>query len=125
MAKQLLRAEKELPSTDEEKVNAFNEKVKPLIDGVKGVSVKVVSKVGAGDMYKTIGNVMPFDKDEPTQIVHNEGEVILLDFWATWCPPCQKPMAHNQEMLEKRKADWAGKVRIVGVSIDNSKDAMV
>ena len=34
-------------------------------------------------------------------------------------------MAHNQEMLEKRKADWAGKVRIVGVSIDQSKDKMV
>ncbi|MFN9910297.1 MAG: TlpA family protein disulfide reductase, partial [bacterium] len=23
------------------------------------------------------------------------GQVILLDFWATWCPPCQKPMQHN------------------------------
>lgn len=68
---------------------------------------------------------MPFEGDEPTEIVHKEGEVILVDFWATWCPPCQKPMAHNQEMLEKRKDDWGDKVRIVGVSIDQSKEAMV
>jgi hypothetical protein len=30
-------------------------------------------------------------------------------------------MAHNQEMLEKRAADCCGKVRIIGVSIDNTK----
>jgi len=34
-------------------------------------------------------------------------------------------MAHNQEMLEKRAADWDGKVRIIGVSIDQSKEKMV
>ena len=125
MCKKLLRAEKELPSTDQEKVDKFNEKVKPVIEGVKGVSLKVVSKLAAGDMYKTITKVLPFEGDEEVEIKHNEGEVVLIDFWATWCPPCQKPMAHNQEMLEKNKDAWGGKVRIVGVSIDQSKEKMV
>ena len=49
--KQILRAEKSLPSSDSEKVKNFNEKVKPLTEGLKGVSLNVVSKLGPGDMY--------------------------------------------------------------------------
>lgn len=50
--------------------------------------------------------------------------MILLDFWATWCPPCQRPMAHNQEMLVKNTGTWGDKVRLVGMSIDNTADAV-
>jgi len=57
-------------------------------------------------------------------IEHKEGEVILLDLWATWCGPCQNPMNHNQEMLAKGKENWADKVRIVGLGTDETKDAL-
>jgi thiol-disulfide isomerase/thioredoxin len=55
-----------------------------------------------------------------TVLAHRPGEVLLVDVWATWCPPCQQPMAHNQEMLETNP-HWNGKVRIVGVSVDDDK----
>ena len=43
--------------------------------------------------YGQIDNV--FD-EKKTILAHELGEVLLVDVWATWCPPCQKPMGHNQ-----------------------------
>merc|ERR1712227_1168994 len=116
--KEFLMVNKELPTTEAEKAKTFNEKAKAVTEGIKGVEIKVVSKIAAGDMYDEITDVMPclhtghkHKTEEKTSIKHNEGEVILIDFWATWCPPCQAPMAHNQKMIEENP-DWEGKIRI-------------
>ena len=47
---------------------------------------------------------------------------MLFNFWAAkWGgPECEGLMAHNQEMLTKNAQDWGSKVRIVGLSIDES-----
>ena len=31
------------------------------------------------------------------------GKVVLIDFWATWCPPCRVAMPHLQKVWEKYK----------------------
>lgn len=68
-----------------------------------------------------IHNVGNLNNDGTSNVKHETGQVILLDFWATWCPPCQKPMAHNQEMLSRNKGAWGSKVRLIGLSIDDNK----
>lgn len=41
-------------------------------------------------------------------------------FWATWCPPCEKFMEVNQQLLEKRGVQWGESVKIVGFSVDDA-----
>src|SRR5690606_35100744 len=43
------------------------------------------------------------------------GNAVLLNVWATWCPPCRKEMPDLQKLHEE--FDHAG-LRVVGVSID-------
>lgn len=50
-----------------------------------------------------------------------KGEVVYLDFWASWCGPCVKSFPWMQEMHEKY-ADQG--LRIVAVTVDeNPEDA--
>jgi len=39
--------------------------------------------------------------DEPVTPESLAGKVVLVNFWATWCPPCRKELPHIAE-LEKR-----------------------
>lgn len=44
-----------------------------------------------------------------------KGKVVLLDFWATWCPPCRKGIPDLIALKEQYKAKG---FEVVGVSID-------
>ena len=49
-----------------------------------------------------------------------QGDVLLINFWATWCTPCVEEMP----MLSWLQQDYAGQgVNIVGIALDDAERA--
>ena len=50
-----------------------------------------------------------------------DGTIRLVDFWATWCPPCREAIPHLNE-LHRKYGDQG--VSIIGISVDDSPRAV-
>jgi len=72
---------------------------------------------------RRVGNQCPevsgFDVDDkPVKLSDYKGKVVLISFWATWCPPCQKQIPHEIEMMNTVYKDRP--FTILGVALDSA-----
>jgi len=51
-----------------------------------------------------------------------KGKVVLLNFWATWCPPCRKEMPSMIELYKRLKDQG---LVIVAASVDKDRSQLV
>ena len=60
------------------------------------------------------------DSDRIVSLTQFRGQVLVLNFWATWCAPCTQELPSMMDMQDRLKAQG---VTVLGVSIDVDNDA--
>lgn len=79
-------------------------------------SLSLAQGLNIGDKAPDL-NVTDWVKGSPQKL--GNGNVTVVEFWATWCGPCRQSIPHLTELAHKFK----GKVNFVGVSIwENAPD---
>jgi len=57
----------------------------------------------------------------PVSLSNLKGKTVMLDFWTTWCPPCQ----NDSPAIEKLNQRYGGKdLMIIGISIDEDRETV-
>jgi len=51
------------------------------------------------------------------RLKEQRGQVVLINFWATWCAPCRKEMPHLNQLYDKYRS--SGFV-LLGVNVDDN-----
>lgn len=60
------------------------------------------------------------DSDRQLSLDQFRGQVVILNFWATWCPPCVEELPSLMNLQDRLRTRG---VIVVGVSIDVDGDA--
>lgn len=68
---------------------------------------------------RLIDFTLPDLQGRPRQISEWKGKWILLNFWATWCPPCREEIPLLVETQERYGSKG---LQIIGIAIDEPND---
>jgi thiol-disulfide isomerase/thioredoxin len=98
--------------SDFEETNATIEITQKLKD-----RIRVLQKTSIGSFISTIE--MPNESNEMVELTAIKGVYTLIDFWASWCPPCRT----ESELLNNLYNSYNSKgFEIYGISLDSNKD---
>lgn len=109
------------PITMEQRYNTLSDEVKSSEIGkslASNIAYFKVGAVGTDEIDFTQNDV----EGKPVKLSSFKGKYVLLDFWASWCKPCRMENPNVVKVYNKFKDK---NFTIVGVSLDQSKDAWV
>ena len=98
-------------------VASLHEQVQRLVNSTEGVS-GISSPAGRGAEAPEIS--LPSPTGDTIKLSSTRGSVVLLDFWASWCPPCRQESPN----LVKAYNQYHNKgFQIYQVSLDKTSEA--
>lgn len=87
-------------------------------EAIQGLQAKLDRLEMVGKPFELSGELVD---GQSFNIDSLKGKVVLVDFWATWCPPCVASMPS----LKKLYKEYHDKgFEVVGVSLDEDKDTL-
>ena len=95
------------------------------LSSISEAKVNVLCHATVGNpvgVIKCVSNVL---EDGVTDIVHKDGQVILIMFYASWCNYCKTEMTKVQKMVGKNVDQWGDKVRSIGLGIDTERSKQI
>lgn len=58
---------------------------------------------------------------KPVKLSDYAGKVVVLNFWATWCPPCREETPHLVELSKEYKGR---DVQLIGLSVEDQQSSL-
>ncbi len=74
------------------------------------------------DLRKAPDFTLPTIDGRQVRLADYSGQVVLLHFWATWCPPCRAAIPHEIKLVERFGRQ--GFV-VIGMSLDRNREDLV
>lgn len=84
--------------------------------------INIIKRAATGKPFVDFTLLTPDKKKTSLSDYVGKGNVVLLDFWASWCGPCRREMPHLIELYNKYKDKH---FTVIGISLDNDHEAWV